>query len=156
METNQTNILDQDFSVKTIRRRQLLPWWIKTFSWLFMIAGAFVPCALAAALLFGFTYHTALYGLETFEPLSPIGIILAGMYLLKGAVGFGLWFEKDWAIIAGLIDCIIGILACLCVMLVFPRIEGLSGYSTSFRLEILFLIFFMVKLVRIRRQWMGE
>jgi len=150
---NTQSILDLDPTYKPIIRRKLLPWWMKVFSWFFMICAAIIPIGLVAASVVDFNSQIALYGIQTTQPLSITGLILSALYLLKGAVGFGLWFEKDWAITAGLIDAALGIVACLFVMVVIPMTGWLGGQGSNFRLEIVLLALFLVRLLRIKRQW---
>jgi len=152
MENTQT-ILDQELTPETISRRKLLPWWMKAFSWIFMVFAVFIPVGFVAAIIFNMNPQIAMYGIETTDPLSLIGIILSAIYLLKGAVGFGLWFEKDWAITAGLVDAAIGIIACVYVMFVVPLTENSGGQTVNFRLEILFVGLFLFGLLRVRGKW---
>ena len=56
-----------------IKRRTLLPWWIKIFSWLFLIFGAVVPIALILGLI-GVSFEVSMYGLTTTNPVSLVGI----------------------------------------------------------------------------------
>jgi hypothetical protein len=153
METTQTTILDQEYPQESIRRRKLQPWWMKTFSWIFMIFIPFIPVVFVLYLFFHLKSQIALYGIETMEPLSVTGVVLSLIFLLKGAVGYGLWFEKDWAINAGILDAIIGIIVCLCVMFVFPLTGVLNSTNMNFRLEILFSGLFLYKLLQLKRQW---
>ncbi len=149
MET-QSTILDQDLSFNNpVRRRSLLPWWMKVFSWLFMATGILVPCVVVAG-MFGFEPQLSLYGFETSDPFSTTGILISLGFLLKGIVGYGLFFEKDWAITLGMIDAVIGIIVCVAVMVVLPIFGG-GGFN--FRLEIFFVGLFLWKLVDLRRRW---
>lgn len=153
METSNSTILDQDIVVNSISRRKIQPWWMKTFSWIFMIFGVLIPVEFVAAFAFNFNGKLALYGIETMEPLSVVGLILCALFLLKAAVGYGLWFEKGWAIMLGLIDLAIGFVACVCVMFIFPMTGFLGAENMTFRLEILFVGLFLWGLLKVRRRW---
>lgn len=118
-----------------------------------MIFGVLIPMEFVAAFAFNFNGKLALYGVETMEPLSVVGLILSALFLLKAVVGYGLWFEKDWAITLGLIDVAIGFIACICVMFIFPMTGFLGAENMTFRLEILFVGLFLYALLRVRRQW---
>jgi hypothetical protein len=101
MEDNQSEILTEIVQkLATVKRRTLLPWWIKFFIWVFIIFGSFVPIGIVSGLL-GINFHLSLYGLETNEPLSAIGIIISLLFLFKGITAYVLWTEKDWAILFG-------------------------------------------------------
>lgn len=140
------------------RRRDLLPLWIKFFVWLFLIFSLIVPFSLALGAI-GVTLELALYGLETIYPFSIIGLFIIFLFALKGVVGFGLWTEKKWAVRFAIVDGIIGIITCLCIMFVLPRITDLFvygiyfEYSKSYRLELLFLIAYLWKMVKIKKEW---
>jgi hypothetical protein len=143
---DQTTILDQDVPTQPASRRKLLPWWMKAFSWIFMVSGVIALLGYCAALTFNLGFPVALYGLETAQPISILGLFLIGLFVLKGAVGFGLWFEKDWAVVLGLVDAFVGIAICLFVMII-------ASDHISYRLELVFLAFYVVKLIRMRPHW---
>lgn len=134
------------------RRRALLPIWIKVFTWFFMIAGAFVPIDFIIG-LFGLNFQLALYGLETNNPLSALALFLIFLFLLKGYAAFSLWTEKDWAINFAIVDAVLGIAVCSAVMFVFPYFIENSGFRFNFRLELVLLIPYLVKLQKIKPLW---
>ena len=146
METQ--NVLTNQYR----RRRDLLPWWIKTCIWIFLIFGAIIPIAIIYALI-GYNFKISLYGIETFKPLSIIGYSLMFLFLLKAIVAYGLWTEQDWAINIGILDTIIGILVCSFVMFIYPLINSASVFFQNIRLELLLLIPFLLKLLKIRVEW---
>lgn len=137
------------FEKVTQRRRKLLPWWMKVFIWLFGIAGLIVPIAFIFGIL-RFEFNTAMYGLETNNPLTWLGIFILLIFLHKGFVAFGLWFEKSWAPKLALADAGLGIVICMMVM-------GMqlfdSGSSFSFRLELVLIIPYLIKLIKIEEPW---
>lgn len=133
-----------------IERRKLLPIWMKVFIWIFMVAGTFVLMAFIIA-LFSVRYESSLYGLESQNRLSPVGLFICFLFISKGLVAYGLWTEKDWAVSLGIADAIIGIIVCTAVMLV-PSISASSGFA--FRAELIALIPYLMKLLKIRPIWM--
>jgi hypothetical protein len=144
------NVLD-DFSVEklqTIRRRKLLPIVIKIFLWIFIVMGSLAIPGFIVGLL-GVHFELALYGFETNEPQSSIGILLFSLFVFKAFVGFSLWLEWDWAILAGIVDAVVGIVVCIYSMYVNQP----EGHSFTFRLELLVLIPYLVWLVRVRKKW---
>lgn len=148
----ESEILDGEFSPMTERRRNLLPIWIKIFLWIFMIFGAIVPVGLVLGVL-GIDINLALYGLETTKALSITGLILVLLFAIKGAVSFGLWTEKDWAVNLAIIDATVGIVVCTIVMFVLPFFYEQSGFTFSLRLELIALIPYFVKMRNIKGQW---
>ena len=153
MIENQEPIIDNFGQPEVTRRRKLLPWWIKMFCWIFMVFGAIVPVGLVFGIL-GFNFQTSLYGLETTEPLSYIGLLLIVLFLLKGAAAFGLWTEKDWAIQVGKADAIIGIIVCLYSTFGQPFLHGNAYWSFHFQFEIILLLPYYYKLEKIKEGWM--
>ncbi len=145
----QQEILDLDINGEQLeRRRKLLPWWIKTFAWIFMIMGAIAPLGLILGFM-NLSFKLSLLGLETHNPLSITGIILIAIFSLKGMASFGLWTEKDWGIKLAQTDAIIGILICCYTMLNFTG----NTFGLNFRLELILLIPYLYKLQNIKKDW---
>ena len=130
-----------------IPRKKLLPLWIKIFTWIFLVMSAFVPIDLG---LIGYNAQLALYGLETEEPFSSTGIIIISVFIIKGITAFGFLKEKDWAIKIAIVDAIIGIVLCMLIML-YPIIN--SDATFSLRLELVALIPYLLKLLKIKTPW---
>ncbi|MCF8298028.1 MAG: hypothetical protein K9J13_10825 [Saprospiraceae bacterium] len=145
MEDKLNEILDSDFTEELIRRRKLLPWWIKIFAWIFLVFGAISPFGLIFGFL-GMNFMLSLYGIQTYQPVSIIGLFLIGLFLLKGITAYSLLMEKDGAISLAQIDTIIGIAVCTFMMLIYPFINNLPGFHLTFRLELVLLIPFLIKL----------
>lgn len=131
-------------------RRDLLPWWIKFFSFIFIILGGF-SLVNAAMLLFGRAAYASIYGLE--EVLhDPYGTLVAlPLIILNGVAGHLLLYEKDQAIIAGQIAGAIGIVACL----ITTALTIQAGHMV-FRFEILLFIPFLAKLSTLKEVWKYE
>ena len=137
----------------TIRRRKLLPWWIKVFIWIFLVFGAIAPVGFIFG-LFGFQFKLALYRFETFLPLSYIGLGITFLFILKGVTAFGLWMEKDWAITLGQIEAILGVVICVFAM-ILPFVDKNPDFTFSLRLELVLLIPFLIKLGKIKEEWLN-
>jgi hypothetical protein len=101
--------------------------------------------------MLGDDYRVSLYGLESSDRSSFITLAIVVLFLLKGAASFGLLFEKDWAIEVGLVDAAVGILVCLFVGLYI--MFGTGSYIASFRLELVLLIIYLIKLLKIQAIW---
>nr|WP_294898533.1 hypothetical protein [uncultured Pedobacter sp.] len=134
-------------------RRDLLPWWIKAFCWLFMAMGVIAPLSLAMVATWKETY-LSLYGISTNNPLSAIGFLLITLMLFKGFTAYALWFEKDYAFLLGKIDAVLGVVICVLVMLILPIIA--DGYAVTFRLEIILLVLFYRALNKKEYAWVNK
>ena len=145
-------IIDDDFHQfnKKIIRRQLLPWWIKFFCWLFMILGAGAVLGLIYG-IFKNELHLSIYGFESEKPFSLMGIFIFIILTFKGLSAYLLWFEKDKAINIAKIDAIFGIVLCIISMVLMPLVMENSRFT--FRLEILLLIPYLLKLNGIEYAW---
>jgi hypothetical protein len=142
----------EDLLVQNVTsRRKLLPIWMKVFIWLFMILGAITPLLVLTDLK-GVHSKISAYGLETTQPLSTTGLIIYLIFLIKGVAAFGLWTEKDWAILIAKVDAILGITACVFIQWVLPFIN--SKYQGGMPLEIAFLIPYLMKVIKIQPLWM--
>ena len=152
MEQNQSDVLTESLlQLKNKRRKELLPWWIKVFIWIFLILGAIAPLALILGIV-GFNFEISLYGLEANEPISIIGISLILIYIFKGVTAYSLLKEKNWAVTLGIMDAIIGIALCS-LATIYPLINSASGTNFSFRLELLLLIPYLLKMIKIKPEW---
>lgn len=147
---NQETILDTNTTLK--RRRELLPVWIKIFIWIFFIFGIFIPVGLVFAVL-NKEFQLSLYGLETNSPNSLLGLLLFLLFILKFITAYGLWTERKWAIKLGKIDAILGIAICGFVMIVLPYIAEENTSDLNFRLELIPLIPYLIKMIRIQKEW---
>ncbi|RNI25859.1 hypothetical protein [Rufibacter latericius] len=134
------------------RRRDLLPWWIKAFTWIFLLMAAIVPIGVVMGLM-GLSFSVSLYGFETTNPISPTGITLTLLIFLKGVTAFGLWTEKDWAVRIGTLDAVIGLVACGVAMFVLPFVDRSEGFVFNFRLEPILLVLYLLKLLKIKPYW---
>jgi|SRR5688572_3038861 len=152
MEQNQSDILTESLlQLKNKRRKDLLSWWVRVFIWIFLIFGAIAPLALIAGIT-GFNFEISLYGLETNEPISIIGISLILIYILKGVTAYSLLKEKNWAVTLGIMDAITGIALCSLVM-IYPLINSATETNFTFRLELLLLIPYLLKMIKIKSEW---
>ncbi|MCF6401314.1 hypothetical protein L3C95_00410 [Chitinophaga filiformis] len=133
------------------RRRTLLTWWLKIFSYFFLFAGVVALALYPLMFLMGNDYHVSLYGLESSDKRSFITLAVVVLFVLKGAASYGLLQEKDWAIEVGLVDAAVGILVCLFVGLY--TMFGTGSYIASFRLELILLVIYLIKLLKMQAIW---
>jgi len=147
-----TEILDSDDSLLLSRRRKLLPTWIKVFVWIFLLFGVMMPVSLIFGIM-GLGFSLSLYGLDSLDPFSPVGLFITLLFTLKGLVAFGLWTEKDWAVRVALVDAVLGILLCVMVMLILPFLNAQDGLNLTFRLELFALVPYFSKMQKIKVDW---
>lgn len=147
---NQLESNFNEFDKPLIIRRKLLPWWIKTFCWIVMIMGV---CGIASLIgnLFVENIDLSIYGFSSNTAYSGIGIFVISIMIFKGFAAYLLWFEKENAILIGKIDAILGIVICIVSMFAIPFISENSHFN--FRLEILLLIPYYLKLNKIEYEW---
>lgn len=152
MEESQTLDQAEIVTEKRLRRRKLLPWWIKTFIWIFLVVGGFAAIAIVIG-LFGYGFTASLYGIETDSPTSLTGMLVSALFIYKGVVAYMLWTEQDKAILLGKIDALVGIALCIIVMFVVPAMDNKPGLDLNLRLELIFLVPYFFKLDAIGNQW---
>lgn len=143
-------VLDESITPNLKIRRSLLPTWIKIFLWIFMVFSLLVPIGLVLG-LFGISFSLAMYGLETNNSLSLMGLAISVLFAIKGAVSFGLWMEKNWAVKLAVVDAIVGIVICAIMMVLVPLVE--PGFSVNIRLELIALIPYLRFMKKIEVQW---
>ena len=149
MENNEVEQVIEAQKTEIIRR-ELLPWWMKAFCWLFMVMGGLaIPCLIFG--LFGGTADLSLYGFSTNNPISVIGLFLIAIMVFKGFTAYSLWYEKDYALLLGKIDAISGVLICIFSMFAAPFL--LQNYVFTGRLEIILLVVYYIRLTKIEYEW---
>lgn len=141
------------------RRRKLLPWWMKFFIWIFLFLGASAVVVSLLELIgtpinLWIAGESSIYGMETYDRYSPLGLFITLLILFKGYTAFAMWTEKDHAIKLGLIDAIVGIVVCVVMLFVQPIFALDEGTILfNFRFELLFLIPYLLKCRKIRKPW---
>ncbi|MBB4805663.1 magnesium-transporting ATPase (P-type) [Chryseobacterium defluvii] len=142
----------EEFDVKTgpIRRRSLLPLWIKIFLWIFLIMGSIAVLIFLCG-LFMDDVELSIYGIEANHPYTISGLIVSILMICKGIVAYGLWFEQDWAPKAAIIDAVAGIIICSAMMMIIPFIS--DAIKFSIRLELIPLIFYLIDMRKIEKKW---
>ena len=153
MQETQASIFDSEVdNFIPLRRKDLLPLWIKAFNWVFMVLAGFSVLILIAG-IFGATARLAIYGLATNDPVSLMGLSMIGIMILNGITGYGLWSEKDWGVNVAMACAFVGMVVCIYTMIYLPSANFIRGLSFSFRFELFVLFIFMRKLLKIRNEW---
>ncbi len=149
MTNSTTDILSDSFlNEARISRKKLIPLWIKIFAWIFIVFGLLTPIALIAGIIMH-NFALSLYGLEANTPYSIIGALIIFLFMFKGIVAYGLLKREDWAIKFGIIDAVLGIIICIAIM-IYP---AFSNNQFMFRLELVGLIPYLIKLLKIKDEW---
>lgn len=130
-------------------RRKLMPWWMRFFSWLFMIMGAFaVP--IFFVLFFNRNVTSSIFALD--EAFPYFGQHLSAIIMVfNGFVGLWLWLEKKDAIRFAIICAVINIVTSL-LSAVILIVNG----QITFRVEFIFAILFLVRVFTIKEEWENE
>ncbi|MDR6462437.1 hypothetical protein [Chryseobacterium sediminis] len=149
MEEKSTAFAEFDNNILT-RRRSLLPTWIKVFLWIFLIGGALSAIFLMAGSLLT-NISLSVYGINANHPYSMTGLLICFLFLFKGIVAYGLWFEEKWAVQAAIVDAVIGIAICLIMMAIIPFVN--PTISFTLRLELIPLYFYLKKMQSIKKTW---
>ena len=133
-----------------LKRRSLLPWWIKIFCWIYMVVAT------------GFIFDLLIYlfgGKEIKTVFSSVivyaftfgGFSVIVLVFLNGFAAWTLWTGKRFAITAAIIGAWLQIAACLVSMFILLFIK--SGQKFIFRFELILLIPYLVKLHKIKNIW---
>ncbi len=133
------------------RRRDLLPLYVKAFTYLFLGTGLLAP-PLFILHAYGLPIPMTLYGIEIQELLfHPGGLLVLALYFIKGVAAFGLYNEESWGVDLALFDGVAGIMVCLLAL------AGVGVIPTAdqfwFRPELVLLAPYVFHLSRARRAW---
>lgn len=139
------------------RRRDLLPFWMNFFIWAFLLLAACSAVIFIVYFVTGifFGYKGAsIYGMETPEIASPLGIFITLLLLFKVFIAFSLRTEKKWAVDLAILDAVLGIIICIYMMFIEPLVyrDG-RHYEFNIRFELVFLIPYLIKCLKINRTW---
>jgi hypothetical protein len=135
------------------RRRKLIPVYIRVFCFIFMAFSIVIPIGLLFSLI-GKPYQVSLYGLSSSDPASLTGLSILALFTLKGAAGFGLWFEKDWGPKVAKADAILGIILCIVLMAIQAfQFRNAIKSPFSFRLELFLLVPYYISLLSLAEKW---
>lgn len=103
---------------------------------------------------FWFITESSIYGMETYDRFSILGIFISILIIFKGYTAFAMWTEKPLAIRLGILDAIVGIIVCIIMMIVEPLFQFINGtWDINLRFEILFLTPYLIKCYKIRKTW---
>ena len=157
-EEVQPGIFADLYDPYAVRRRNMIPSWIRFFCWLFAIL---CPLAIVLIIIFSFTdvvNNISVYGLGASDLFSFSSFLVFIFLGTKGAAATGILLEKGWAIRLAIADGIMGAALSVYNMFFSSWITNTTTASftmTNFhlRFELVFIIPYLVKMVKIRQQW---
>lgn len=130
-----------------MRRRELLPWWIKLF--IAFLAFAIVSNIVAIGFyLKGMKPNLVVFGFNADNHYPYCLLFVSFIFFMNFISAVLLWFEKDNAIKFALINSILGIVLCI-VSFVMDLLNG----HFIFRFEIIALILFVYYMKKIENEW---
>lgn len=147
MEADQHNHFSDFENLKLQYRRKLLPWWVRFFSWLFMIMGGLAVVCVVLGMLLARNFPVSFYGFDM-APYPYNNFISTICLVFNGITGLFLWTEKKQAVQLAKICAIAGIVICA-----LSNIGSLFYGHFTLRLEIIFLVIFYRKMDAIEYEW---
>ncbi len=131
------------------KRKEILPTWIRFSAWIFLIF-AITPLVFLLGLTGKMNVSMTVFGLEYsgYTSLHPVAIWITIILSMAATVSYGILWGKDWAVDSAIVYTILA-LATNCFAVVFR----LTGNEIYIPLEPLFLIPFLVSLIRRRDRW---
>ncbi|UPT71633.1 MAG: hypothetical protein M0D53_04580 [Flavobacterium sp. JAD_PAG50586_2] len=130
-----------------MRRRELLPWWIKLF--IIFLAFAIVSNLVAIGFyLKGLKPNLVVFGFNADNNYPYVLLLVSAIFFMNFISAVLLWFEKDNAIKFAIANSILGIVLCI-VSFVMDIYNG----NFNFRFEIIPLIIFVYYMKKINSEW---
>lgn len=131
-----------------MKRKQILPTWIRFFAWINFFFGILTPILLLLLLLGG-KVSMMIFGLKfDGSTLQPLAIAISLIFALGGTAAYGILWGKNWAINLGTIYCFVGIATCIAAL--FIRLQSGEIYIAF---EPFLLIPGIVTLRRNKSRW---
>lgn len=146
MEESQFEVFENE----KIVRKDLIPIWIKFFSWLFLLFGILAFLGLLS-FYFNPIYTIDIFGINQASDNLFLSLISALVLIFNGVVAYLLIAKEDKAVEIAKINALINIVIC-----VVSTILNLYFYKNlTFRIEIFFIWFFYAKMREIQFKWIN-
>ena len=145
MQTNNTQNFSEFENIPLRYRRELLPWWVRGFSWMFIVMGALAVPGFVS-LFFAPNFESSLFDLDQSVPNGKF--ISAVLFLISGFTGLWLWLEKKDAVTIAIICGFINLIASS-ISMVLLIING----DGNLPLELFICILFISKMFQIKNNW---
>lgn len=147
-DQNETSILE-NIQVP-IKRRTLLPWWIKVLCWIYM-ATVIAVISVGLIYLVGGIEQKKVFGNYIVAYSSWVGVILLFIIAYNGFAAWALWVGKIYAVKIAIEGAYLKIIGNLLSIFVLPYI--IKGYHYQSGFQFIILAFYLSKLFKIRRLW---
>lgn len=142
----ESDVLSSEDTSTPTSRKDLIPLWIKVFGWLFIVFGALVTVVAGYSAITGEIGEFSIYGIEVSGSIyNPIVLFVVLLIIAHGICAYGLLFEKSWGVISCMLLAYLSIAICIVTMFV--------GDEFNIRLELAFLVPYVIKLHKIKEQW---
>ncbi len=131
-EQAQPSIFEDIHDPFAVRRKYLVPAWIRVFAWIFAI---WCPIQLLFTLCFAALSSTG--ALSQYVQLSGanfitvMGVVTLGATVLKGTAAIGLLTEKNWAVKLCIADGILSIALCVYSLVMYPWVATILVGTTN-------------------------
>jgi len=146
MEESQFEVFENE----KIVRKDLIPIWIKFFSWLFLLFGILAFLGLLS-FYFNPIYTIDIFGINQATDNLFLSLISDLVLIFNGVVAYLLIAKEDKAVEIAKINALINIVIC-----VVSTILNLYFYKNlTFRIEIFFIWFFYAKMREIQFKWIN-
>ena len=130
------------------KRKEILPSWIRFFSWIFLIM-FFVPILFIGALILDDPYSLRMFGFSySGDEVTFVSLLLAFIMTLSAVVAYGILWGKDWAIKVGIFYAICALLMCFTSLYI-----SITNEILNIQFEPIFLIPFLIVLIKRNKQW---
>ncbi len=128
-------------------RKQLLPKWVRFFSWIFLVLLA-SPIILIVGMFIGDTRYS-LFGINYYgSSLRPLPIFIILIMTFHGIAAYGLLWSKRWGVNVGIICGLVGALLSMIGM-----IGAFSRGQVHFEFSIIAQLLFLIALFNVREKW---
>lgn len=132
-----------------MKRKEILPKWIRFFAWIFLIF-ALVPLLFLVGLFVEGNYSLTVFGLnyEGTNTRHPAAFYIAGVLSMASAVSYGILWGKNWAITLGITYSYISL-----ATIIYVVVASVSRGSIYIPLEPILMIPFLVILMKKKKEW---
>jgi hypothetical protein len=131
-----------------IERKQMLPKWVRFFSWVFLVFLA-SPISLIVGVFIG-DMRYSLFGINYYgSSLRPLPLFIILTMTFHGIAAYGLLWSKRWGVNVGIACGLIGALLSMTGM-----ISAFSRGQVHFEFSIIAQVLFLIALFNVRGKWL--
>lgn len=130
-----------------IYRKQLLPLWIRFFSWMFLLF-LVSPIILIVGIIMGYM-ELRLFGIRYYGAvLRPLPIFMILIMTFHGFAAYGLLWGKWWGVNVGIACAFIGT-----TLSVIGMISSFTQGKPQFQFSLILQMLFLIELFNVREKW---